>query len=74
MSNKVWIELQKGTAGEMAERAEQATKMLNKLNPDLGVRFSSIGDQVYTLDRLDGAGYLSLDDNGHWFNLESFIK
>jgi hypothetical protein len=72
--DKIWIELERGTEAEMKQRAEKANKLLQKINPRLGVQFLALGDRGYVLDSTDGSGYLELTNNGHWFNLDILIR
>src|SRR4051812_12999243 len=67
--NRIWIELERPTTKEQGEeRARLATTMLRRL----GVQQKSIfwdgheGRYCYG----DAMGYLTLSDDGHWFNLD----
>lgn len=68
MKNRIWIELERpGTTKEADEYAKIANAMLEHL----GIFQEFYWDETkrnWWLNHKSGAGYLVLDDNGHWFN------
>ena len=74
MANRIWIELEK-TPGEQEVIAEQATKVLHKLGYGECVAFWwNDKKKCYCLTLNAADEFLTLDDDGHWFNLDFAAK
>ncbi len=70
MSNKIWIELEAGDTDRVAN-AELATRVLHKLGFNESVKFWWDENKNQYGLTINGAGeFLTLSDNGHWFNLD----
>lgn len=87
MTNRVWIEIENAFHNKAdkglnnpskhqlnEERAVLASAMLNRLrktpDPAAGFEWDRNGFQYRLYD--NGGGFLTLSDNGHWFNLDFF--
>lgn len=78
--NRIWFELETPWKGDKFDhelgkaRAELATTLLRKLGDPITAFWWHETDAKYCVT-LDSAGsYLSLSDNGHWFNLDYMGK
>lgn len=76
--NKVWIELERPTPDESDEvahtRAELGTKVLQKLGLEHG-KFAWFPDKrKYVFVYNESGGFVYLNDNGDWFNLDWAAK
>ncbi len=69
MTNRIWIELDKSTS---EEHAQKQCDLANKVLKKLGFKHYEFfpGKRGYCLVKDEAGGYIELADNGHWFNLD----
>jgi hypothetical protein len=75
--DRVWIELELGSITEMEKRVESANKMMRKLNVDYDLFWVNErkGVREYCVNLVSNNGpYESLEDNGHWFQLDALSR
>ena len=72
--NRVWIEMESGTLEEMQERAAAANRMMNKLGITFDTFWVHEKDHCYCVNQSANGGYQTMEDNGHWFNLDFLGK
>jgi hypothetical protein len=75
MSDKVWIELPRPESQERGEElAIKANRLLNKLGTDSVKFYWDHEDRYWWLILNNDSGYITLSDNGHWFDLDRITK
>jgi len=73
--NRVWIELELHPDDAVCEaRAAALSQLLHKLGSAPDRVWWDSRSHRYSLTIDDGGSYITLADNGHWFNLDYLAK
>ena len=70
-ANRIWFELELDPDQEVCDtRAKLATNILRKIGDSISVFWYNRTKGGYCLTLDEAGGFVELEDNGHWFNLD----
>ena len=70
-ANRIWFELELDPDQEVCDtRAKLATNILRKFGDSISVFWYNQTKGCYCLTLDEAGGFVELEDNGHWFNLD----